>query len=161
MTTINLEGLDKAAVLAALYNAAKPQGMGFLHYDPKPMSVEEAQELLPQGDFDYLKGRAMKVDLSGDQLDTWGYDRDNGEGAAQQAIDSLRVTNDLNNIIIRCQHAFATQASICDVRRRLSDESTVVEENGVAVVRLGLSDVAGILRPKIDEAEETAKSPFE
>ena len=34
---ISLVGLSKAAVLAALYNASKPQGMGFLQFNPKPM----------------------------------------------------------------------------------------------------------------------------
>lgn len=28
---ISIEGLDKAAVLAALYNASHPQGLGFVH----------------------------------------------------------------------------------------------------------------------------------
>ena len=53
---MNIQGLDKAAVLAALYNRARPQGMGFLHYDPKPMTVEEAQKIIWGGDgyFDYL-----------------------------------------------------------------------------------------------------------
>ena len=32
----------------------------------------------------------MKVNLSGDEFDGWLYDRDNGEGAAQKAIDKLR-----------------------------------------------------------------------
>ena len=70
-------------MLAALYNASKPQGMGFVHYDPKPMTRQEAEALLEQGTyFDYLKGRVMKVKLSGDELNEWGYDRDNGQGAA-------------------------------------------------------------------------------
>src|SRR4030042_6086600 len=89
---ISLVGLNKAAVLAALYNASKPQGMGFLHYNPAPMTVEEAEALLSEHSyFDYLGGRAIKVDLSGDYLDTWGYDRDNGQGAAKRAIDAMRA----------------------------------------------------------------------
>ena len=80
----------KPEVLAILYNNSKPLGMGFLHYDPKPMTVNEAKTLLEKGfHFDYLKGRVMKVDLSGDELDPWLYDRDNGQGAAQKAIDSI------------------------------------------------------------------------
>ena len=87
---INIEKKDKAQVLAALYNASKPLGMGFLHYDPTLMKPEEARELLKeQTYFDYIKGRVMKVNLEGNTLDTWGYDRDNGEGAAQRVIDSL------------------------------------------------------------------------
>src|SRR5690606_24301526 len=104
MATLDLTELDKAEVLAALYNASKPQGMGFLHFDSTPMSVDEARSLLPQGYFDYLKGRVMKVDLTGNTLNTWGYDRDNGEGAAEQIIDSLRHTGDTNNVLVRSQH---------------------------------------------------------
>lgn len=46
---INIADLDKAEVLAALYNASKPQGMGFMHYDPAPMGVEEARQHLRGG----------------------------------------------------------------------------------------------------------------
>lgn len=88
---ISLIGLDKAKLLAALYNGSRPLGRGLLHFDPTPMTVAEARNLLKKvTKFDYLKGRVMKVDLSGDFLDPWGYDRDNGEGAAQRVVDSLR-----------------------------------------------------------------------
>jgi len=54
------------------------------------MTTEEAASLLESHTyFDYLKGRVMKVDLSGDELDPWLYDRDNGHGAAKRVIDSL------------------------------------------------------------------------
>lgn len=104
---ISLAGLDKGAVLAALYNASKPLGMGFLHFTPADMTVEEARKHLVCGDdheqafpgfrsgdrhyFDYLNGRVMKVDLSGDELDPRLYDRDNGKGAAERAIAPLRT----------------------------------------------------------------------
>jgi hypothetical protein len=32
----------------------------------------------------------MKVHIGGDEFDPWGYDRDNGDGAAQRVIDTLR-----------------------------------------------------------------------
>ena len=81
---------NKPAALAALYNASQPLGMGILHFDPRPMTIEEAAKLLEQSTyFDYLKGRVMKVDLSGDEFDPWLYDRDNGEGAAARALASI------------------------------------------------------------------------
>ena len=43
---MDISKLDKAEVLAALYNRAQPQGMGFLHYTPEDMTVEEAQVVL-------------------------------------------------------------------------------------------------------------------
>ena len=89
---VNIEGLNKADVLRALYDNAKPQGLGFLHYDSAQMSTEEAERLLGAGTyFDYVKGRVMKVDLSSDvEFEEWLYDRDNGQGAAQRVIDGLR-----------------------------------------------------------------------
>lgn len=84
---INIKG-RKAEVLAKLYNASHPQGMGFLHFRPESMTVAEAEKLLKeQTYFDYLRGRVMKVDLSKDEFHPGLYDRDNGEGAAQRAID--------------------------------------------------------------------------
>lgn len=85
---MNISEFDKAVVLAALYNRAQTQGMGMLQFDPKAMTVEEARRLLDSGKtyFDYLKGRVMKIDLSRDDLDTRLYDRDNGPGAAEEAI---------------------------------------------------------------------------
>ena len=84
---INITGMNKAKILAALYNAARPQGMGLLHYTPEDMTEAEAAELLKQGTyFDYLKGRVMKVDLSKNELYVALYDRDNGNGAAEAAI---------------------------------------------------------------------------
>lgn len=99
---IPIIGLDKAEVLAALYNYAQPQGMGFMHFNPKLMTREEAQEEInwrqkeiddgyaDQLYFDYLRGRVMKVDIAGDELDERLYDRDNGQGAAEKIITALR-----------------------------------------------------------------------
>lgn len=85
--TISIAGLDKAEVLAALYNASKPQGLGFLHFIPRPMTVDEARELLGiRTSFDYLHGRVMKISLDGDSMGVWLYDRDNGSGAAERAL---------------------------------------------------------------------------
>jgi hypothetical protein len=93
MATVNISKLDKADVLAALYNASIPLGLGILHYNPKPMTHGEAETLLRgQTYFDYVQGRVMKIDLSGDELDTYLYDRDNGQGAAVRVISSLEQT---------------------------------------------------------------------
>ena len=90
---MDISGLDKAKVLCALYNHAQPQGLGFLHYNPAPLSEDEATELLKETTyFDYLKGRVMKVDLSKDELRTGLYNRDNGAGAAECALQSLIET---------------------------------------------------------------------
>lgn len=87
---MNIKDKNKAQILAALYNNSKPLGMGILHYDPTPMTEEEAAELLKQQTyFDYLKGRVMKINLAGDELQTWLYNRDNGDGKAERIIEAL------------------------------------------------------------------------
>lgn len=106
MSKVNIAGLDKAELFAALYNHAKPLGMGFLHYDPKVIDKKGAEELMGLGDdssrmfpgmragrslyFDYVKGRPLKIDLSGDELETSLYNRDQGDGAAEKIVAALR-----------------------------------------------------------------------
>ena len=95
--SISIKGLDKAEILAALYNNSKSQGLGYLHYQEGDMTKEEAQELLVQSSnkyFDYLKGRVMKIDLSTDTLNTFLYNRDLGNGAAEGVIKSLKDGKD-------------------------------------------------------------------
>lgn len=88
---IDISGLDKAAVLAALYNGSRPQGMGILHFDATPMTAEMARPFVSQRmRFDYLNGRVLKVDISGDTMDPRLYDRDLGDGAAARAVATLR-----------------------------------------------------------------------
>lgn len=107
MSKIDISGIDKAELFAALYNHAKPLGMGFLHYDPTPLTKESAEKLMRGGDdsarmfpgmrsgrslyFDYVKGRPLKIDLSGDEMDTYLYNRDQGDGAAERIVSELRA----------------------------------------------------------------------
>lgn len=91
---MNIEGLDKAEVLAALYNGSQQQGMGFLQArGAEGMTVEQARKELANnehGYFDYLYGRVMKIRLRGDELNSALYNRDNGQGAAEAIIEDLR-----------------------------------------------------------------------
>ena len=87
---VDIKGLDKARVLKALYDNSHLQGMGFMQASG-PVTVEHCAKLLKeQTYFDYLYGRVLKVDLSGDEFDERLYDRDCGEGAAQRAVDSIK-----------------------------------------------------------------------
>ena len=95
MTAISIQGLDKATVLAALYNASPPVGMGFLNPGARQqMTAEQAAQRIESAGsdlyFDYLQGRVMKIDLAGDAVDTRLYDRDNGQGSGARVIEALR-----------------------------------------------------------------------
>lgn len=158
---IDVSDLDKAAVLAALYNASKPLGAGFMDYDPTPMTAEEAHSLIEGGvnRFDYLKGRVMKVDLSSDQFDPWGYDRDNGEGAAQRAIEAFRSTQQVDNEYIQTRHEAGTRDALEDVKQHVNEPITVSDNGEVVNVNLGLADLAPHLRPAIERAEASLTKP--
>lgn len=111
MTEISIEGLDKAELLAALYNRSHQFGMGFMNCRGRvDMTVEQARAIIDpksppdprmfewdQRDawelkFDYLYGRVMKVNLSGDTLRTALYNRDLGHGAAERIVAALRAS---------------------------------------------------------------------
>jgi hypothetical protein len=97
---INISKMNKAIVLMALYNASKMQGNSFLGGDGSSMTEQEATERLKsQTYFDYLNGKVMKIDFKSDVLETWLYDRDNGNGAALKAIqkhypDAVAITEE-------------------------------------------------------------------
>jgi len=150
--TISLTGLDKADVLAALYNASKPLGMGFMQYDPNPMTHEEAEQLLVQTTrFDYLKGRVMQIDLSKDELNTSGYDRDNGQGAAARAIDELRASGETNSSETQQTHKENTLASARNTKGQLTEPTRTEREGNMVTMHLGLDDVAEPLNEAIDK----------
>lgn len=93
METVEINGktITRARLLAALYNNAKPLGMGILHFTPEIMTEDEAQETLdhmaPHTYFDYHKGRMMKVDIADPRPDL--YDRDYGEGYFASVIEDI------------------------------------------------------------------------
>lgn len=103
-SNVNIEGLSKAAVLAALYNASYPFGMGALQAKngPEIMSEEYAQELIESGEaapytgmklvFDYVYGRRLRANLSGDSFDPNEFDKNYGQYAAYTAIEQLRMS---------------------------------------------------------------------
>lgn len=155
---IDITGLNKADVLAALYNASRPQGMGFMHYDPTVMTRAEAELLLQQYPyFDYLKGRVMKVSLKSDtEFDERFYDRDNGDGAAQSVITALREGN---QAAIAEQHRENVRESATLTMNRLNEETRIksVKIGGVqgTEITLGLADAKEQLLPKIREARKS------
>lgn len=98
---MNIAGLSKPAVLAALFNASKQQGLGFLDArGAKPMTEDQAAEILAkQVHFDYLLGRVMKISLDDNDVETRLYNRDNGDGAAERAVAHLREMDELTQAV--------------------------------------------------------------
>ena len=90
---IDIKNLNKAEVLKALYDNSHVQGMGWMQTVPEGVvTISHCEKILEQQTYiDYLYGRVIKVDLSGDAFDERLYDLDcGGEGAAWCAIQNLR-----------------------------------------------------------------------
>lgn len=91
--------MKKEYVLLALYKAAKPTEIGNPLIPPE-MTLSMAEQLIvnnPSLRFDWVIGRSLKVDLSGDEFDPYLYDRDNGEGVAAKAMPGAMLEGDKIN----------------------------------------------------------------
>jgi hypothetical protein len=162
---IDTSGLSRGAVLAALYNAAAPVGMGFLQYDKEPMAEAEANEIIAEEEartgeaasFDYLKGRPMKITIREGSIDPRWYDRDQGgPGTAARIIELLREEGDTNHPLFKAIHQGKVIASARRSREMLQEHSREeTEADGTRTLILGLGDAADILAPKLDEAENS------
>ena len=94
--TTNIEGLDKKAVLRALWHHSQPAPFfNAVPWAAPALSEAELTEALSgqgRNDYyvDYLCGRVIKIDFGGDTINGRNYDRDNGAGAAARVVDGLR-----------------------------------------------------------------------
>jgi len=88
---VDISGIDKKMLLQSLYEYAKPLGMGIYHYTPNDtLPNQEMESILARGHIDYLHGRAMKINISGNSVNTFSYNRNHGENAAEKIIATLR-----------------------------------------------------------------------
>jgi hypothetical protein len=157
---VSIKGLNKAEVLAALYNASRPLGMGFLQYNPKPMTQEEAQKMLDSGRkyFDYVNGRVMKISLGSDgTIDPLLYDRENGDGAVKRVVEELRRGKGADSAYIKRMHREGSLESADVLKRQMNEEGSEEIKDGISVVHMGFGDVKDVLAPKVDEVVSVLK----
>jgi hypothetical protein len=94
---IDITGIDKAELLAALYNNAGVYGAGLFSQKElgneagKMMTKEQAQEYIDNRglSIDYLHGKRMKVNLQGDRFNARRYNDDGGPKAIM-IVNALR-----------------------------------------------------------------------
>lgn len=142
---VNISDLNRADVLAALYNAAEaPRRMGALQVrnGPYVMSREWAEELIRIGSagtwdypgismgpklyFDYVYGRCLKVDMTNaKKLYPHSFDQNNGgDGTAQMIVDRLRQTGEIN-VVTTCDQNEWLQIVIDEALRRYDDDDSL------------------------------------
>lgn len=106
--TIDISGIPKEELLLGLWRGSKMQGMSFMGYEgdltitrckvlvkscTKPCRKPDKNGNMVDSQmcyFDYLNGKVLKVDIGGDELDPWLYDRDNGNGTAERVVQMIR-----------------------------------------------------------------------
>ncbi len=168
---INIQGIDKAKLVAALYNRSQPLGFGF--YVPESnlsMTQATAQTYLDNGQtyFDYLRGRVMKIDVSGDEIDAILYDRDNGLGAAREVVDAIRLE------ALTARHSTATEeldqaisaadvdsfSSFADVFTQMSVFKKINQEQRDAASLYWTQILTGELNPRPLMMSQQGRLPF-
>lgn len=96
--TMNIEGVDRVKLIQALYQRAQVLGMGRLQFDRAELSEAEAKSLVGKG-IDYLHGKVMKIMVpaegQGNEVETWGYNRDNGDNAAEKVVEVIRASGNV------------------------------------------------------------------
>jgi len=161
--SIDIAGLDKAAVLAALFNASAPQGFGFLQAanGPQVMTVEYAQQMIDLApapeirgmtdernfEYDYVLGRPIKSNLSGDTFSPLGFDRNNGgPGSARAVIDRLRATSQVDSPESAEAHESLTQLKAHAAMEMANTPTTL----GQGVMSLGGDDAGAAIQHAVD-----------
>lgn len=103
---IDISDKDRNEVLAALYNASTPVGMGFAQYNPMPWTKEIASmyfEKFGEPDsngvtaFKWVMGRPLNCKFVDNLVYVAGYNNDNEWGLAQRAISTCRNIEKTNN----------------------------------------------------------------
>lgn len=92
--SINISELNRDLLLQALWEKSLPASFFRAHKLPAPaFDLEMAkQQLHTDGYADYICGRVIKTNIyESDTIDPRLYDRDNGIGAFEQVVNSLRM----------------------------------------------------------------------
>lgn len=86
---------DRARLIQALHSHSRVAPGAWMnpHFEPFAITYEEAKALVGQK-LEYVYGRVMRVyvpaESEGDVMEEFGYDVDNGLGAAERIVDHLR-----------------------------------------------------------------------
>ena len=92
MSEINVTGIDRATLLAALCNAASAQGLLNFELAYGTMTREDAQMLIDLGGphFEYLCRQVLKIEFIGESQNSWLIVQDAGQGTAEEIVESIR-----------------------------------------------------------------------
>jgi hypothetical protein len=88
---LDISGLNKVELLKRLWE--KQIVAGFFKFSGLPSPAfdkKEAESAVKKGYIDYFCGRAIKTDLSKNEVDTWLYNRDAGNNVFEEIVEVMR-----------------------------------------------------------------------
>jgi hypothetical protein len=92
-TMVDVSGVDRDKLLEALWRNSKPSHFFASRGMPAPIwNLERAKSELRGTYADYCCGRCIKTDVytKDNVIDGWLYDRDNGQGAFERIVKTLK-----------------------------------------------------------------------
>lgn len=88
--SIDISDLDKVKLLQMLWENSSP-AIFFNAFPIKPPSFDrENASTAVESFIDYYCGRCIKMNLSGDSVDPYSYDRNYGTGTVARIVETLR-----------------------------------------------------------------------
>ena len=95
---VDIQGLDKAQLLKALWENQKPA----IGQRQRQAPFSNAEALKAAEDFiEYFHGRPIKTDISEDVAESFSYDLDAGEGMFAAVVKYLRNPDSLDHLYIK------------------------------------------------------------
>ena len=90
MSGVDISNIDKVQLLRALWNESKTAGFFSSGNMITPAWDDSEASTAVKRYIDWFQGRVIKSDLTGNIVDPWGYDHDNGQGKFASVVASLR-----------------------------------------------------------------------
>lgn len=88
---VDISGIEKRDLLKALWmNSNSASFFTLSGTSPPDLSEKDIDKAIEKRRIDYLCGRVIKMDISGDTVDPWNYDRNNGNGSVQKIVNVLK-----------------------------------------------------------------------
>lgn len=91
MPKINIKDLDKVELLRNLWESQITASIFTFNAVSAPKFDKEQAKEAVKDHIDYFCGRAIKTDISQDEIDTYLYDRDAGVGKFESIVNNMRT----------------------------------------------------------------------
>ena len=143
---IDVTNVDMVKFVKKVYDLSRPQGLGMMHYTPKPLTDDEAKQFIQDDgtvDMDYVGGRACKMHVfNRDGVlsvhDSW---YDHSDTQFSELLAHVGLGKDAPSDGDAPDHGCACNCDDCRVKRGAGpldpkkdfDEALKAHENGTAL----------------------------